>query len=107
MRNLIVYKIFCKDNNIKDIYIGSSINYHKRIMRHKNNCNNENNEKYNIFVYKKIREYGGFDNWTFETIEECEYDDERKREQYWINELNPSLNIKKKVCRTLFSNSTI
>ena len=33
-----VYKLYCKDENIKKIYIGSSINLDARIQKHKHNC---------------------------------------------------------------------
>ena len=32
-----VYKLYCKDENIKDCYIGSSIDLNGRLQKHKSN----------------------------------------------------------------------
>ena len=39
--NTIIYKIFCKDPEIKDIYIGHTTNFVQRKYAHKNNCSND------------------------------------------------------------------
>jgi hypothetical protein len=59
----IIYKIVCKDVNIKETYGGHTTNIIKRRQRHKSNCNNENADSYNCYVYKFIRENGGWENW--------------------------------------------
>ena len=33
-----IYKLYCKDENVKEVYIGSTINLQKRIINHKTNC---------------------------------------------------------------------
>jgi predicted GIY-YIG superfamily endonuclease len=37
----LIYKICCNDENIKDIYIGSTVDFKRRKGRHKCNCYNE------------------------------------------------------------------
>jgi hypothetical protein len=59
-----IYKLCCLDVNVKDIYIGSSTNFKERRKGHKKRCNNEKQKSYNIYVYKFIRDNGGWDNWT-------------------------------------------
>jgi hypothetical protein len=59
----IMYKIVCKDINIKQSYGGHTTNLIKRKYCHKSSCNNINSKKYNLYVYKFIRENGGWDNW--------------------------------------------
>mgnify|MGYP003639226181 CR=1 FL=1 len=59
----LIYKICCKDISVREMYIGSTTNHYKRTATHKCNCNNETGEKYNLKVYKFIREHGGWDNW--------------------------------------------
>lgn len=59
----IIYKIVCKDINIKKIYGGHTTNIIKRRQQHKYSCNNPNYKKYNHCVYKFIRENGGWNNW--------------------------------------------
>jgi hypothetical protein len=59
----IIYKIVCKDINIKKTYGGHTTNIIKRRQQHKSVCNNINSKKYNYYVYKFIRENGGYDNW--------------------------------------------
>lgn len=65
----LIYKIVCKDTNIKNVYIGSTTNFKNRKSRHKSNCYNENNKQYNINLYKFIRENGGFENWSMILID--------------------------------------
>jgi len=94
MPEYIYYKIISKNENIKDIYVGKTTNFKKRILRHKSDCNNENDKNYNIKVYQYIRENGGINNFNFIEIETNEYNDKDSafRERYWIEELNATLN---------------
>jgi len=90
-----IYKLCCKDTDITDIYIGSTINFRNRKCRHKSNCNNINNKEYNIKVYQFIREHGGFQNWEMILIENVNCNTKlelHKIERYYIEELQPSLN---------------
>jgi len=63
-QNSVIYKICCKDPTIKDIYVGSTTSFKRRMSEHKSICNNEKSEKYNYPVYRFIRDTGGFDNWS-------------------------------------------
>jgi len=84
--------------NIKDIYVGSTTNKNRRKQQHKRNCNDENDkEKYNMRVYKFIRETGGFDNWSLILVEKypCNSKQELEmRERYWMEQLHSTLNSK-------------
>ena len=77
-KNGVIYKIFCKDSAIKDIYIGSTCDLKKRKRHHKSDCNNEKNRGYNYYVYRFIRDNGGWDN--FQMIELIKYPCDTKRE---------------------------
>ena len=68
--NAVIYKIFCKDTNISEIYIGSTTNFKIRKSKHKSVCNNENDKNYNLKVYEYIRANGGFENFEIVIIEE-------------------------------------
>lgn len=74
-----IYKIVCKDINIKDIYIGSTVNFNRRKSQHKLVCNDTNSTAYNYYVYKFIRLNGGFSNW--DMIEIIPYPCSTKREK--------------------------
>ena len=91
-----IYKIFCLDERIKDIYIGSSYNIIKRMNNHKSDCNNKMSLCYNYPVYKFIRENGGIYNYNVEVIEilddNISWFDMKKREQEYIDMIKPSLN---------------
>ena len=52
-QNSLIYKIICKNTNIKEIYIGSTSNFRLRKYHHKSCCNNENDKHYNLkkFLY--------------------------------------------------------
>ena len=62
-----IYKIYCKDSNIKDFYIGKATDIKTRIAHHKHLCNYNKSESY---VYKFINENGGWINWDYEIIQE-------------------------------------
>jgi hypothetical protein len=102
----IIYKIYCKDEKIKECYIGRTEIFKRRFLQHRQTCN----EKFitysngNIIegVYKKrtklydfIRINGGFDNWIMEPIEEylCKDNDEATDWEWrWIKKTGASLN---------------
>jgi len=64
-----IYKIFCKDFNVKECYYGSTINFKQRKREHKSDCNKENSKKYNYPLYKFIRENNGWDNFKMQVID--------------------------------------
>jgi len=85
-----IYKIYCKDPEIKEYYIGSSKNLSKRISAHKNHCKSKDTK-----VYTYIREHQGWDNFTVEVLEEFECIDsieKRQKERDYIELLKPTLN---------------
>ena len=92
-----VYKIVCRDKEITEFYIGSSMDFTKRKRHHKSDCNNLNRIKYNYKVYKFIRDNGGFENWEFEVINEYKFITKKElniNEQYYKDLLKPTLNSK-------------
>jgi hypothetical protein len=94
-RKTIIYKIVCNDLNVKDCYVGSTTDFNERKYKHKSNCNNEQSNKYGYNVYKFIRENGNWCNWSMIEIEKYKAVDKLdalKRERYWIEQLNASLN---------------
>ena len=91
----LIYKLCCKDTTIKEIYVGSSTNFTQRKRSHKNCCNLSSQNRHNLKVYQFIRENGGWDNWDMVLIEyfPCETElDLCRRENYFMNELQASLN---------------
>tara|TARA_R110001606_G_scaffold127039_2_gene261063 strand:- start:3326 stop:3925 length:600 start_codon:yes stop_codon:yes gene_type:complete len=94
--NAVIYKIYCKNIDIKDIYVGSTTNFKKRVACHKRNCNNENGKGYNINLYKYIRNNDGWDNWNITVIEEYKCVNKlelHKRERYYLETLHATLNM--------------
>ena len=80
-----VYKI---TNNITgDFYIGSSNDIKHRWASHRSPSAHK--QLPNSKLYKDMTSYG-LDNFTIEVIEET--DNLKEREQYWIEQLNPSYN---------------
>jgi hypothetical protein len=91
----LIYKLCCKDASITDEYIGSTTNKYKRKQLHKSCCNNENDKKYNFYVYQFIREHGGFDNFDFIILEEYSCENKTQllmKEREWIELQKPTLN---------------
>lgn len=96
--NTIIYKLCCKDTTILDIYIGHTTNFTQRKNQHKTACCNENNKKYNQYVYQFIRDNGGWDNWSMILIKEHNLKNKREAEStehYWIEQLGSKLNSNK------------
>ena len=101
MRQYYIYKLECKNlEECEEFYVGSTYNWKTRKQSHKDDCNNPNSEKHNQLKYKKIREYGGWDNWDMIELEKCniiiQTDEEaHKIEERWRNETGATLNMKK------------
>ena len=75
-----IYKLCCKDINIKDVYVGSTTNFKLRNQDHKNSCNNVN-KSYNQYKYKFIRENGGYNNWYMIIVKNFPCNSRRESEQ--------------------------
>ncbi len=90
--NTIIYKIYCIDETIKDIYVGHTTHFIQRKYQHKLLCNNLKNV---LKIYKIIRENGGWDNWNMVEIAKYNCNDSteaRIKKQLHYEELNASLN---------------
>jgi predicted GIY-YIG superfamily endonuclease len=93
--NTVIYKIFCRDADVKDIYIGYTTNFTVRKYTHSSCCRNENETRNNQKLYTFMRNNGGLNNWDFEIIETINCDcrqEALERERYWYKTLNASLN---------------
>jgi len=64
-----IYKICCKDCNIKKIFIGGTTSIYSRKSKHKKECEDPENERYNDYLNRYIRENGGFKNFNCLVIE--------------------------------------
>ena len=95
----VIYKISCKDLNIKECYFGSTKNFIKRKCNHKYDCINKNSKQYNYLLYKIIRNNGGWQNWTIKVIEKIDSINKeiiRKCERKYIEE-NRDIAINKEI----------
>ena len=96
--NAVVYKLCCDDPEITDMYVGSTCNFKVRKWNHKSNCNNENREGYNRYVYRFVREHGGWDAWSMILVKKYPHvvDNQEllKKERKWITRLKATLNQK-------------
>ena len=90
----IIYKIVCKDIDIKDCYVGSTTDFVRRRYKHKSASEIITHQTY---VYDFIRQNGGWNNWEMIEIEKynaSNHNDALKRERYWFEELKATLNMK-------------
>jgi len=93
--NTIIYKITCKDTNIKDVYVGHTTNFVQRKHAHKQSCMNPKSTNHACKLYAIIRQNGGWTNWIMEIIHffkcnnQCEA---RTKEQEYFILLNATLN---------------
>jgi hypothetical protein len=91
----VIYKLVCNDLSIKECYVGHTTDFTRRKQAHKDRCHNEKGEKYNLKVYKIIRENGGWNNYSMIEIEKYPCIDENEasaREREWFERLNSNLN---------------
>jgi hypothetical protein len=87
-----IYKIYCKDENINDCYIGSTKNLKNRIRNHAKSLKYDK-AKQNYKVYKFIQNHGGIDNFLFEILEDdIEFEELLSKELQYFKLLKPSLN---------------
>jgi hypothetical protein len=90
---LVIYKIKCNDQSVMDFYVGSTTCLKSRKCMHKKAVENSK-----LKIYETIRANGGWENWSMVEIElyPCNSSTEaRIREQYWIDELQAKLNMRK------------
>lgn len=86
----VVYKIYCNNPDVEDIYVGSTVDLKKRLYQHKNSCKNGLSP-----VHRFINENGGLENWCVEILEEfciCNKKHLLERERFWYDKLKPTLN---------------
>ena len=89
------YKIVCKNPEILPAYVGHTTDFTTRKNNHKRTCYNENDRHHNIFLYRFIRENGGWDNFEMILVKtlKCESSQEaRQKEREFKEELNATLN---------------
>ena len=89
------YMIFCKDTNIKDLYIGHTTNFVQRKHAHKQSCTNTKSTNYPCKLYTVIRDNGGWANWKMQIIAFHECDDfmaAKKYEQQYFEDYDATLN---------------
>lgn len=91
--NTIIYKIYCLDENVTDLYVGHTTNFFKRKHQHK--CSSMNEKYSKTKLYKTIKENGNWDNWNMVIIAtyDCKNSTEaRIKEQYHTEQLGATLN---------------
>ena len=64
----VIYKITCNDETVDYTYVGHTTDFGNRKYQHKMLCTNEKSSSYHIKLYKTIREYGGWSNWSMSEI---------------------------------------
>jgi hypothetical protein len=74
-KNSVIYRIYCKNPDITECYIGSTIDLYNRFKAHKACVNNRNLNNYNLKIYQFIREK-----------------DLKIKEQEYISRFKPTLN---------------
>jgi len=65
---------------VKDIYVGSTVDFDTRKNQHKGRCHRVNGEHYHLKVYTFIRAHGGWKNWKAEII--VKFPCESKKEKH-------------------------
>lgn len=85
-----MYKLYCKDSSITNIYVGMTNNIEKMLKAYRHNC-----LKRDTHVFKFIRENKGWDNWRCKELEAFYTSSEieaRDRKKHWIDVEKADLN---------------
>lgn len=72
-------------------YIGQSIDINKRWRRHRESYNEPKYDSYNYPLYCAMRKYG-FENFSFEIVEECQRECLNEKERFYIKKYNSFFN---------------
>ena len=89
-----IYKLYSKDPEIKNIYIGCTKRLLSHMTKHYYQCHTSNTTQHNAYVYRFIREHGGWNNWTYEILKTVTLTtmEQRKLKQHYIETLKATLN---------------
>ena len=93
--NTSFYKIVCKDESIKSLYVGHTTNYYQRKAFHQECCDHRFGNKYKTKLYETIRANGFWNGWEMILIETvyCEdLKDARMKERVHMENLGADLN---------------
>ena len=93
--NCVFYRLVCRDPTVTECYVGHTCNEVKRRYGHKYNCTNDKSKKYNLWVYRFIRDHGGWDNWQLIIHEALAVTNKAAavwRERFWCEFYNATLN---------------
>ncbi len=85
-----IYIIKHKDSDA--LYVGGTVNFEKRKIRHKSNCCNINDKNYDFKLYQFIRDNGGWERFDMWKIDCCDLENQKEKEQEYIDKFKPSLN---------------
>lgn len=91
-KNAVIYKIYCKNPEVKAVYIGSTISYATRMSLHKSSS-----KVHHSFLYQLIRQNGGWGNFQTEILEQCCVISNKQlllRERFFINQQESKINIR-------------
>jgi hypothetical protein len=89
------YRIVCRDISVAECYVGNTCNEVKRRSQHKSRCTNEKDKSHNTYVYKYIRQHGGWDNWELIVHEKLAVNSKYEakiRERFWVEHYGATLN---------------
>ena len=92
---IFIYKLYCLNSEVSEIYIGSTKDCAMTKRSHKTKCNNEKSHTYKFKVYQFIRANGGYSNWKMEIFDEYDVEDDIERfiiERSFTDMIEPELN---------------
>ena len=94
-----IYLIQCNERK----YVGSSINIYYRLKRHASDLlRNKHQNPYMQNIFNKYKT-----DFRFEVIEECSKDVLKLREKYYIDQINPCINLERNPVTREFSKESI
>ena len=78
MTKYTVYEISCLNSQNYKKYVGITKDIKQRMIQHQSDCRNESSPRYNLPIYKYIRDNGYFTNFRFIALETIDIDPSEK-----------------------------
>ena len=91
-----IYIIECKDENVKDCYVGATDHFKVRKSNHKHIVKNVNHKNHHLPLYQSILKNGGWNNWRMRKLKTVKYKTREylsKKENHYYKKYNANLNV--------------
>ena len=89
-----IYKLYSEAPEIMEMYIGCTKTLFTHIRKQYYTCHASTTSRHNVYLYRIIREHGGWNDWIYEILETVTLTtiERRKLKRHYIETLKATLN---------------